>query len=267
MSQNEDLVKLLNGLLASKQNVTSGDMAVASPYLDGLLDKGEAAGMINGFLGAKGAVADQADIDNVQAGGIYLLADERTYKNSPFYLDDGSTPRMQLIVARTYHTDPNSGNPLIYQEVRTVETTGSVKTAYRFMWNNTFFPWYYPQGVTLWEGLQSIRSGSFKLAQSVTNFSRVVVYWKPYLQGGYVAETSMIVDNSEIDLNRINNPNSSGSTIALTSEEVIMTPSSDGKTLTSESSFYSMVDGGKVTANPENAGKSMIRRIVGVPYF
>lgn len=167
---------------------------------------------------------------------------------------------MQLTVVNNYATQVRTDDPLIYQEVKTIEQSGDIKTAYRFRYKG-WINWYFAPTTAkvLWDGTQGTRGTVFQLTQPYTNFYKLRIFWGPYNTGMTSEEIRTFNDN--ISLHAINAPNTAGSSPALSVEEVNLVGSADKKTLTSHTALYYIQNG--VTYSDADSGKSVIYSIIG----
>lgn len=135
---------------------------------------------------------------------------------------------MQLTIVNNYTTQVRTDDPLIYQEVKTIEQSGDIKIAYRFKYNG-WINWYFesPNAKVLWDGTQGTRGTAFQLTQPCTDFYKLNIFWQPYNTG--MQNQEMRTFRDDISLHAINAPNTADSSPTLSVEEANLVGSADKK--------------------------------------
>jgi len=255
MDENTILAKLT--ALDRKISVIAAEHAPVSSGLDGLVPAAEAAAISGGALGGKGFLPDGTDINSVVHGGTYFLNPDYTYKNVPFVAPSGNY-RMQLTVIRNFGNNPWTSDPLIYQQVSTIEFSGDMKTSHRFYYGK-WIPWYFDQGKIIWSGSQLTNGTNIIFSESLKEFGKIRIYWNPYNAGIVSSET--IPTETNFSVSSINTPNTVTTNPAVSMEEVHFVQASDGLSATVTSGLYYI--NSDVTYSTTDSKKSKILKVIG----
>lgn len=248
--------------LNAKMNVLEGERNIADIGLSGLFDKKEASAMITGLMGGKGALADNTDLDTVKYGGAYYLPKGQTFLHHPFESNANIVDALpaQLEIIRNFGADPRTTNPLIFQRWTTISRKEN-QIAYRSFYGGSWSPWSFPFGKLLWRGSTLTDGSKIVLADSVDQFAAIEMFWQP--NGLPTRSSKFTSPQTVLTVSARNQPNDmSGTSPALSFEEVNASIAADGVTITAESNVYYIGASG-VTASKENAGKSKIIAIKG----
>lgn len=254
-----DIANLFRSL-SSKIDVIANEYGIADVARDGFLDKREASAMITGLSGGKGALASGTDIDDVDHGGSYYLPSGASFINAPYNSEFVESLPAQLEVIRNFGLDPRTTNPLIFQRWTTISIKEN-QVAYRSFYGGSWSPWSYPNGKLLWRGSTLTDGSKIVLADSVDQFAAIEMFWQP--NGLPTRSSKFTSPQTVLTVSARNQPNDmSGTSPALSFEEVNASIAADGVTITAESNVYYIGASG-VTASKENAGKSKIIAIKG----
>lgn len=224
--------------LNNKIDVMSNDISLVDTNSDGLMPANDAAPVLNGIPGSRGALANGKDLNDVNYGGTYYLPQGSTYVNHPFESNLKLLDLLpaQIEVIRNFGADPHTKNPLVYQKFTTFGHTESL-SAYRFWYGGSWLKWHYPEGKMIWRGSVSVNS-TIKVTDPVTDFAKVEIFWNPY--GLSTRSTMFTSPQTYFQLHAINMPDDqNASNPAISNEEVDVRVWSDNQTLTaSHSAFY-----------------------------
>lgn len=225
--------------LHNEIKVVANEHVLADVATDGLFPKEESSAMITGLLGGKGMLDNGTDIDKVSHGGIYYLPETRNYVNDPHASNGKHTYREILTVVRNFGGNPHTVDPMVYQEIKTLNLNGGNWTAYRIWLSGKWNPWIFPHGKRIYSGGISVNGTTLNLSDNIRNFRRVRICWAPYQE--HNKEDTVVVNSNQaqFELKNLNMPDDMSAPNPYgNQEEVILKINSGSKSLTCANHFY-----------------------------
>lgn len=246
----ENKLKQAIAKLHQEINVIKNEYGLADVATDGLFAKEESAGMITGLLGGKGTLDNGVDLDKVDHGGIYYLPETSNYINDPLSSEGKHIYREMLTVVRNTGGNPHTINPVIYQEIKTMNLNGGNWSAYRIWLSGKWNPWVLENGKRIYSGSISVNNSTLQLRDNIRNFKHLAIAWQPYQEHIKIDEILIDANQAQHELKNVNvpddmsQPNPSGNI-----EQIIIKINSGSTSLTLSNQFYYLSNG--LTAAPE----------------